>query len=248
MATKASAESFNDESFFVLRTPDLHEQQCQSLCGSKQHQMENSVEFGINRSVLEEVPGFSVSVGLPLDIMHDVFEGVFHYELKLFLIYCQSKGFFTVKFLNSRIQGYDFGTDDKPSLIDPASLEDPDRKFRQSASQAISLARHLPLLIADKVPKDDKNWHSVLVLLKICQICLSPIYVHDTIPYLRILIEEKLYLLKNLYPGFTIKPKMHYMVHYPTQIERFEPLIHCWTMRHEAKLSFVKHSSTSAWN
>lgn len=184
MATKTSAESFNDESFFELRTPDLHEQQCQSLCGSKQHQMENSVEFGINRmSVLEEVPGFSVSVGLPHDIMHDVFEGVFHYELKLFLIYCQSKGFFTVKFLNSRIQGYDFGTDDKPSLIDPASLEDPDRKFRQSASQAISLARHLPLLIADKVPEDDENWHSVLVLLKICQICLSPICVHDTIPY-----------------------------------------------------------------
>lgn len=77
MATKASAESFNDESFFELRTPHLHEQQCQSLCESKQHQMENSVEFGINRmSVLEEVPGFSVSVGLPHDIMHDVFEGV----------------------------------------------------------------------------------------------------------------------------------------------------------------------------
>ena len=244
MATKQTAQSFNNESFFELRTPDLHEVQCQSLCGSKQHQVENSVEFGINRlSVLEEVPGFSVSVNLPHDIMHDVFEGVFHYELKLFLIYCQSKGFFTINFLNTRIRGYDFGTDDRPSPFDPASLESPDKKFRQSASQTISLARHLPLLIADKVPENDDNWHSVLVLLKICQICLSPVHAKDTIPYLRVLIEEKLYLLKKLYPTSTIKPKMHYMVHYPSQIERYGPLIHSWTMRHEAKLSFVKRSS-----
>lgn len=36
---------------------------------------------------------------------------------------------------------------------------------------------------------------------------------------------------------------MHYMVHYPSQIERFGPLIHSWTMRHEAKPSCVKRSS-----
>ena len=33
------------------------------------------------------------------------------------------------------------------------------------------------------------------------------------------------------------------MVHYPSQIERFGPLLHSWTMRHEAKLSFIKRSS-----
>ena len=36
---------------------------------------------------------------------------------------------------------------------------------------------------------------------------------------------------------------MHYMLHYVSQIERYGPLIHSWTMRHEAKLSFVKRSS-----
>ena len=80
-------------------------------------------------------------------------------------------------FLNSHIRGYDFGSDDRPSLFDPSSLDVADKKFRQSAAQSISLARHLPLLVADKVPEKDEYWHSLLVLLKICQICLSPTYV-----------------------------------------------------------------------
>ena len=36
---------------------------------------------------------------------------------------------------------------------------------------------------------------------------------------------------------------MHYLVHYASQVKRLEPLIHSWTMRHEAKLSFKKRSS-----
>ena len=33
------------------------------------------------------------------------------------------------------------------------------------------------------------------------------------------------------------------MLHYPTQIAKFGPLINTWTMRQEAKLSFIKCSS-----
>lgn len=242
MATRDDTQSLFDESQFELRSPEQHEMQCQSLVGVSCH--ENSVKYGINRtSVLEEVPGFSVVTGLPHDIMHDIFEGVVHYELKLFLHYCTSKKIFTVETLNSRLQGYDFGTEDKPSLIDSASLDNPNKKFSLSAAQTISLVRNLPMLIGDKIPEDDGNWYSVLVLIKICQISLSPVVSYDTIPHLKLLIEEKLQLLKSLYPGSTMKPKMHYMVHYPSQIERHGPLIHSWTMRHEAKLSFVKRAS-----
>ena len=40
-----------------------------------------------------------------------------------------------------------------------------------------------------------------------------------------------------------MKPKMQYMVHYPSQIEWHGLLIHSWTVHHEAKLSFVKRAS-----
>ena len=65
----------------------------------------------------------------------------------------------------------------------------------------------------------------------------------DTAACFRVIVEEKLHLLNKLYPGNTIKPKMHYLIHYATQMERFGPVIHTWTMRHEAKLSFIKKAS-----
>ena len=70
-----------------LRNPDTHFEQCALLYGPLQDHY--STSFGINRlSILEEVPGFSVVTGLPHDIMHDLFEGVVPYELKLLIKIC----------------------------------------------------------------------------------------------------------------------------------------------------------------
>ena len=242
MITKEAAQTCfsEDDSQCELRSPEKHEQQCQHLVGPDRSA--RSVEYGINRtSILEEVPGFSVVNGLPHDVMHDLFEGVVKYELLLFLPHCLSEGYFTIVDLNSRLQGYDFGAEDKPSTF---SLDDRNQvHIRQSAAQMISLVRNLPLLIADKIPHSDEKWSSILLLINICQVALSPVVTPDTVPYLKVLIEEKLHLLHSLYPESTLKPKMHYLIHLPSQIERHGPLVHSWTMRHEAKLSFIKRAS-----
>lgn len=102
------------------------------------------------------------------------------------------------------------------------------------------LSREFPFLIADKIPQHDENWKLFLLLLKICSISLSPVCTRDTIACLRVLIEEKLEEFQRLYPGQSVIPKQHYMVHYPAQIERLGPLIHSWNMRQESTLSFVK--------
>ena len=49
-------------------------------------------------------------------------------------------------------------------------------KSFQSSAQSIALIKNLPLLIGDKIPEDDNNWYSVLVLIKICQTALSPVH------------------------------------------------------------------------
>lgn len=116
-------------------------------------------------------------------------------------------------------------------------------KIRQSASQMMALCRYLPILIGDKIPEDDENWKSYLILLQICSVALTPVCTNDTVPYLAQLIEEKLRKLIELYPGSRLIPKFHYMIHYPSQIENFGPLIHSWTMRQESKLSFIKRCS-----
>ena len=107
----------------------------------------------------------------------------------------------------------------------------------------MALSCAFPLLIGDKVPESDKHWESLLLLLKECAITLSPICTHETVAYLIVLIEEKLGMFKGLYPDMTAIPKQHYMIHCPSQVEKHGPLIHCWTTRQGAKLSFIKRAS-----
>ena len=240
MATQSQSQMLFTEDKFQLRNPDMHFQQCQLLVGPLKGHF--STNFGINRcSILEEIPGFSVSSCMPHDIMHDLFEGVVPYEMKQLIVHCVEQKFFSIQLLNDRLSHFDF-ISNKPSLIDKDFAHTSSR-FRQSASQMITLCFNLPLLVGDKVPEHDKKWLSFLLLLRICEIALSPICTSDTIAYLRLLVEEKLTVFKEIYPHCSITPKFHYMIHYPTQIEKFGPLITSWTMRHESKLSFVKRAS-----
>ena len=219
-----------------LRCPETHFEQCQLLEGPLESHY--STNFGINRcSILEDVPGFSVVTSLPHDIMHDLFEGVVPYEMKCLISHCVQQKYFSVELLNDRIDCFDFVCD-KPSFLQKQPI-----RIRQSASQMMALCLNFPLIIGDKVPEGDKNWASFLLLLRICSIAVSTTCTYDTIAYLRLLIEEKLTDFKQLYPEFRLIPKFHYMVHYPSQIEMFGPLIHSWTMRQESKLSFVKRAS-----
>lgn len=127
----------------------------------------------------------------------------------------------------------------KPTLLD-TNLCKGTQKIRQSASQVMALSRYLPLIIGDKIPEDDKNFISFLLLLKMCSVAVSPVCTQDTIPYLSQLIEEK---LSKFTASFKLIPKFHYTIHYPTQIQYFGPLLNAWTMRHESKLSFIKRCS-----
>lgn len=165
-----------------LRNAETHYEQCALLSGPLQGHY--STCYGINRlSLLEEVPGFSVITGLPHDIMHDLFEGVVPYELKLLIQHCVCSKYFTIDLLNQRITAYDF-VRTKPSLIDTRIISNPSMKIRQSASQMMHLSREFPMLVGDLIPTDDERWYSFLVLLKICSIAISPVCSYNTVAYL----------------------------------------------------------------
>ena len=243
MVTSEQVSQILNESQCVLRDPESHHDQCQLLCGNDA--TSNSTFYGINRrSILEDVPGFSVTTCLPHDILHDLFEGVVPYELKLFIQHSAWKKYFSVSVLNDRLSRFDFDQD-KPSFLDDRHLKS-GTKTRQSASQMISLCLSFPLLVGDLIPLEDEHWTSFLQLLRICKIALSPVCTLDTAMYLRVLIEEKISTFPQLYPQSNVIPKFHYMIHYASQIETFGPLIHSWTMRQEAKLSFFKRASRNS--
>lgn len=246
MATTDEIQSRFVESDFELRTSDEHQKQLDMLTGPSFQT--NSVNFGINRaSELDRIPYFSVAENLPHDIMHDLFEGVIPYEMKLLLTYLVNAKYFTIAAFNDRLRRFDFGymeRSDIPSELDEKNfMKNPDQKIRQSASKMWLLAVTLPMLVGDLVPEDTEVWDLFVLLLRITSICCSWYISPDTATYLGILIEEHHSKFKLLYPHKTIIPKMHYMTHYPSQVLKYGPLIHCWTMRHEAKLCILKRAA-----
>ena len=209
MTTTADAQHNFVESQFKLRTMEQHSKECDEA----ENDPEKSKEYGINRrSILESIPNFSCAEGLPHDIMHDLFEGVVPYELKLLLAYyITTKKYFTLHQLNMRIQNYGYGyteVSDKPSQISDIN------HIRQSAAQMWLLASLLPLLIGNLVPEECEYWKCFITLLRICSIAAAWSVSSSTIDYLTVIIEEHHQLFKKLYPDMKIIPKMHYMVHY----------------------------------
>ena len=99
-------------------------------------------------------------------------------------------------------------------------------KIRQSASQMM-------LCVFFYTPCWRQNtweWWKLAIIFassKICNVALTPVCIYDTIPYVALLIEEKLSNFIELYPRSWLKPKFHYMIHYPMQIAKFGPLRQC---------------------
>ena len=240
MTNLSTAKSYFNEAEFDLRSPSNHADQCRALQGSNSH--EASVEYGINRqAALEKIPGFSVTLCLPHDVMHDLLEGVIPHEMKLLLQHCLiSKRYFELLTFNQRLTAFDFGyteVGDKPARVENNC------NMRQSASQMWLLMRIFPLLVGDLIPREDSHWQCFLKLMCICDIATAPSISTDTVAYLELLIEEHHSEFCNLYGNDLIIPKMHFMVHYPRQMLQFGPLVHAWTMRYEAKLRVIKRAT-----
>ena len=246
MATPDTLKVNFNSKMFKNRNPSDHENQCKKLVPGDPLFDYYSKIYGINeKSVLLDVKNFTMTDwGLPHDIMHDLFEGVVEYEIKVLLLHCLEKKFFTLEEFNRRLLDFDYGyteVSDKPTPITSQHLRSETTKhLRQGSAQTWLLARILPLLIASSIPEDDDHWQCYLKLLNIIDICLSPIATTDVCGLLKVLIEEHHTAFKALYPNWSITPKMHYMIHYPEQILALGPLIRAWTMRLEAKLHILK--------
>ena len=160
------------------------------------------------------------------------------YELKLLLQHIINNQTVNLEHSNQLLINFDYGyseASNKPTSITHRNLQANDKHLRQNASQCALLCRILPLLVGEFVEEDNSHWQCYLLLLKIVQICLSPIVSTDLCAVLQVLVEEHHTLFQDVYPNETIIPKMHYMCHYPDLMLSLSPLVCSWTMLYEAK-------------
>ena len=129
-----------------------------------------------------------------------------------------------------------------------------------SATQMWCLGRLLPLIIGEKIEKDDGHWLNFLRFLMIMDYVFAPILSPDCIDHLKVLIKEHHQTWKELYPTLNITPtalpdslpRMHrevcislscigkYFMHLYVHLIRFGPPVRFWCMRFEGKHSYFK--------
>ena len=227
----------------VLRTLEEHKDRCDMLAQlSRDARKYWSRIWGINgASCLLTIDAFDITSGLVQDPMHVLLEGVLPRELSLVLYYfIYVKKIFSLKWLNVAITGFRYSylhCKSKPELIDRQHLNGKGT-VKQTASAMLTLVHTLPFLIGHRVPENDANWLNTLRLLQIVLFATASYCSHDTPAYLRILIAEYLHNFKKLYPRASFIPKMHFMLHLPSQMVKYGPLRHHWCMRFEGKNGF----------
>jgi len=87
-----------------------------------------------------------------------------------------------------------------------------------------------------------------LLLSEIVDIVLAPAIHKSFLGYLHDIILEYLDLRKECFPNVPLRPKHHYLTHYPFLIHLYGPLKKVWTMRFESKHQFFKRSVKSSRN
>ncbi len=207
----------------------------------------NHSETGIKRKcVLDELKYFSVVDNVAPDIMHDILEGIGPFEVKLVLASLVAEGHVSLETLNYRLTSFDYGFPDssnKPSVLGQHELKKPNGAMRQTAAQMWCFLRFLPIIIGDKIPKGNKHWELLLLLLTCMEFIFSPSITAEATIYLKHLIAEHHTVFLQLHPHLHLKPKHHFLLHYPRAIRKIGPLKQFWTMRFEARHNFFKQLS-----
>ena len=98
----------------------------------------------------------------------------------------------------------------------------------------------LPLAMYDHI-KDtyDTVWKMILLLREVCCIVSAPALNSNQITILSSVINEYIYLRTTCFKD-PLRPKHHFIMHYPQLFYEFGPLKHIWTLRFEAKYSYFK--------
>lgn len=170
-----------------------------------------------------------------VDVMHDIFEGICHYDMCHIIIQLIEMRYFDLDKLNDRKMLFNYGEYEIGNISSSITQNNLNSfHLKMTAREMMSFVSLFPLMVGDCVPNDDEVWLFLINLLEIINIILS-----FEIP--RDLAEHLKYLIKKHHIGYVrlfndnLKPKHHLMLHYTDVIVQSGPLRNFWCFRYEAK-------------
>lgn len=228
-------KEFNHQS--SLRTKERYDNEIDNIDCLEVHEHYHGVK---HRSCLNELKHFHIcNPGLPPCIGHDLFEGVVAYDLMLCINWFVKNKYFSYDYINKQINMIKLENSLKQSYPKITNCN----KLRGSAMENAYLLNVLPFILYDKIDELNQTnvWKMILCLKEICCICFGHQISLAQVAKLRSLLMEYLEYRINNFPNISLKPKHHFILHYPYLIRMFGPLRHLWTMRFESKHRYFKN-------
>ena len=236
-----------EESQLVLRSEETHAQHLEDLKKSG-FSPQLRAKYGVRDNCqLTQLQTFRITSCFPPDAHHGILEEVAVYTLELVLTNLVKRGLVTVDLLNAELDRFDFGTGckNRPQCLRWKSGA---VKVKQTASETWLLLRSLPVFAGKYISVGLEEWAVLTDLCDIVEFIFADKLEKGVTHYLRLLIEDWLAKLRRVFPDFVLKPKFHYLCHYPTQIEKHGPPRAYWAMRYESKHAFFKKGLGASTN
>ncbi|CAG9763786.1 unnamed protein product [Ceutorhynchus assimilis] len=201
----------------------------------------NGISNGVKtNSVLNELQYFHVCLpGLPPCLAHDLLEGVVAIDTMVYLNYLVKQKKITYSEINKELDDLNFEFKPRQSFP-PIKKSD---KLGGNASQNLYVLNCLPFAMYTKanISRFEKAWVLLHKMRTIVNIVLSFNLTVEHIAFLKSLIFEYISERSVSFPDDKLKPKHHFLCHYPYLIKCFGPLRHLWTLRFESKHRYFKN-------
>ena len=219
-----------------MRTKNAYENNLQSV----EIDPKFSSLYGIkSNSCLHCLNFFHVTSGLPPDLAHDLFEGFAVDFISSIIEHCVGAQYFTLEELNDITLTFSYSFLDKsnkPQILKVFSANN--FKVKLTACEMWNFLRLFPLMIGQSVPKTDKKWILFTDFLQILERLCAQEFEDAQLSVLENLLDTFFNNFSKNAPQETLKPKAHFLQHYPKMIKTFGPLVK--TLRFEAKHAYFK--------
>lgn len=111
-------------------------------------------------SIFNQLNSFHTIKNYSVDLMHDIFEGIYHYNMcNIIKYYTDTVKIFSLQTLNLRKQNFNFGCieiSNTSPIIQPNNIQN--FHLKMTAREVMTFVHFCPLMIGDLVLSDDSVW------------------------------------------------------------------------------------------
>lgn len=234
IAPKVKMQTDWKVSYFVIRTQDNYDLDCE-------HHSRDVKEL----AVWNELKSFNVTQNFSCDLMHNMLLGILRYDMAFIINYLINVKYFTLHRLNERIKFFKYSKVDAGSVMPQIKQEHLKKNLIIiSASEMMSLTLYFGILVGDLVPEDDDVWKFYSLTAHLLENLLARSFTEASIMYLQRIIEEHHELISILFKEH-LRPKYHFLLHYPLIINLLGPPRYFWSMRYESFHKLLKNTANS---